>query len=87
MRKPEEEKKKTKKGDFKCWRSGEFQKEWLKGPPEKVTLSKSLNEVIVPALQLYRKKNISGRGESPWKSMCEWCGEKFSSLDWSGLKG
>ena len=63
-------------------REPEFQKEWLQGPPEKVTLSKSLKEAIVPALQVYRKKNGSGRGKSQWKSMREWCGEKFSSLDY-----
>lgn len=48
--------------------------------PEKVTLSKKPEKVIVPTLQVYRKKNGSGRGKSQW-SMCGSEGE-FSSLDY-----
>ena len=58
-----------------------FRKNSWKAPSEQVILSKSLKEVIVPALQVCKKKNISGRGKGQWKSMCEWCGEKFISLD------
>lgn len=71
---------KTKKGDFKWWRSGKFQREWLEGLPEKVALSKNLKVVIIPVLGVSKERLLQAEEQSVEKQVSG-VERKCSSLD------